>query len=61
MARGTIDIDNTYAANEMRSDRRNLALDVALNIYHQFGWENPPKDELQTAQRQRFGEPRGSK
>ena len=47
--------DNTYTAEELRTGRRTLALDVTLAIYAQFGWDDPPKNELEAAQRQRFG------
>lgn len=47
--------DNTYTADELRTGRRTLALDVALAIYAQFGWDGPPKNDLEAAQRQRFG------
>jgi hypothetical protein len=50
-----IGFDNIYTAEELRAGRRTLTLDVALAIYAQFGWDNPPKDELEAAQRQRFG------
>ena len=50
-----ITIDNIYTAEELRSSRRKLALDAALEIYAHFGWEHPPKIELEAAQRQRFG------
>jgi hypothetical protein len=47
--------DNAYTAEELRTGRRKLALDVALAVYAQFGWNDPPKEELATVQRQRFG------
>jgi hypothetical protein len=51
----SIIIDSTYTADEMRGVRRKLALDVALGIYAHFGWDDPPKNELEALQRQRFG------
>lgn len=54
----TISIDNTYTAEELRIGRRKLALDAALAIYTAFGWDNPPKNELEAAQRQQFGHPK---
>ena len=51
----TIGIDNIYTAEELRNGRRTLALEAAISIYAQFGWDNPPREELAAAQRQRFG------
>jgi hypothetical protein len=39
----------------MIGDRRRVALDVALQIYSLFGWNDPPKKELEEAQQKRFG------
>jgi hypothetical protein len=36
-------------------DYRRLVLDVALQIYSRFGWNDPPKKELEEAQQKRFG------
>jgi hypothetical protein len=51
----TISIDTICTAEEMQAGRRTLALDVATSVYAQFGWENPPREELAVVQRQRFG------
>ena len=50
-------IDASYGAGAMIDDRRRLALDVALQIYSRFGWNDPPKKELEDAQQRRFGQP----
>jgi len=50
-----IGIDTVYTGEELRAGRRTLALDAALSIYAQFGWDNPPKDKLADEQRRRFG------
>ena len=43
------------AQGEVKAQRRELALGVALDIYSNFGWSNPPKDSLIEAQLERFG------
>lgn len=50
-----IGIETIYTEEELRAGRRTLALDAALSIYAQFGWDNPPKDKLADVQRRRFG------
>ncbi len=50
-----IGIDTIYTAEELQAGRRALALDTALSIYAQFGWNDPPKEKLAALQRQRFG------
>jgi hypothetical protein len=39
---------------ELQANRRNLALDAALEIYARFGWSDPPRDILANAQGKRF-------
>jgi uncharacterized caspase-like protein len=51
----TISIDTICTASELQAGRRTLALDTAMSIYAQFGWDDPPKEELAAVQRQRFG------
>jgi hypothetical protein len=51
----SIGIDTVYIAEGLRTGRRSLALDAALSIYAQFGWDKPPREELAAEQRQRFG------
>jgi hypothetical protein len=51
----TIRIDTICTANELQAGRRTLALDTVMSIYAQFGWDDPPKQELAAVQRQRFG------
>lgn len=50
-----IGFDTICTADELRAGRRTLALDAAVKIYEEFGWGNPPRDELAAVQRQRFG------
>jgi TIR domain len=52
-----ISIDSSQDATEMINNRRRLALELAIQIYSKFGWNDPPKEELEAAQRQRFGQP----
>jgi hypothetical protein len=40
---------------ELQTNRRDLALDAALEIYAKFSWSDPPRDVLAAAQRDRFG------
>jgi hypothetical protein len=53
----SIAIDHFFTASDLIEHRRALALDAALEIYSRFGWNDPPKKELQEAQQQRFGQP----
>jgi hypothetical protein len=50
-------IDGSYDASAMIDDRRRLALDVALQVYSRFGWDDPQGKELEDAQQKRFGDP----
>jgi hypothetical protein len=50
-------IDGSYDASAMIDDRRRLALDVALQVYSRFGWNDPQRKELEDAQQKRFGDP----
>jgi hypothetical protein len=49
--------DRFYDAKDMIDHRRELAIQVAVEIYAKFGWTNPPVDELINKQRERFGNP----
>jgi diguanylate cyclase (GGDEF)-like protein len=40
---------------EIGSQKRELALGVALEIYSNFGWSEPPREPLKSAQIERFG------
>lgn len=53
-------IDRLFAANDLRDNRRTLAMDTTIEIYSRFGWNDPPKSQLEALQRQRFGPPRRS-
>jgi TIR domain len=39
---------------ELEAGRRELAVDVAMEIYSQFGWSSPPKSRLAEEQSKRF-------
>jgi hypothetical protein len=41
----------------MIEQRRVLALDIACELYSQFGWSDPPVEELEKIQQLRFGDP----
>ena len=43
------------APAELEARRRELALEVAWDIYSKFGWLNPPRDRLAEQQYKRFG------
>jgi hypothetical protein len=43
------------APAELEARRRALALDVALEVYSNFGWSDPPQDRLAEQQLNRFG------
>lgn len=55
--RDSIALDSVYDVTAMISDRRRLALDVAQQIYSQFGWSDAPVKELEAVQEHRFGQP----
>jgi transposase len=40
---------------EFQARKRELALEVTLEIYSKFGWTNPPADRLAAEQHKRFG------
>ena len=42
------------ATPELQARRREIALDVALEIYSAFGWSDPPRNRLVEEQRKRF-------
>ena len=45
----------TLATDQLKTRRRELALEVALEIYSRFAWSNAPKDRLRDEQTRRFG------
>jgi hypothetical protein len=53
-------VEMHFPADEFANNRRALALDAAVNIYSHFGWTDPPIDEPEALQRERFGPPRRS-
>lgn len=42
------------ASNDLKERRRELALEVALEIFSRFGWSNPPKQRLIDEQQKRI-------
>ena len=42
------------APAELEARKRELALEIALEIYSNFGWSEPPRDLLSEAQLKRF-------
>jgi hypothetical protein len=50
-------IDSPYSTHDLINHRRQLALEASLMIYAQFGWTNPPREELQKLQLNKFGHP----
>jgi hypothetical protein len=50
-------VDDVVAPDAMVNDRRARALAAALALYEQFGWHDPPKDDLAREQYRRFGQP----
>jgi hypothetical protein len=57
----TITLESTHTAAELQGRRRELSLDSAINIYGHFGWNKPPKNEIEAEQQRRFGPPPSSK
>jgi hypothetical protein len=53
-------IEKVLQVNELRENRRTVALDAAFEIYSRFQWNEPLKDELESMQMQKFGPPRRS-
>lgn len=41
--------------HELKARRREIALEIALDIYSKFGWANPPRQALADQQTKRFG------
>lgn len=50
-----VSTETVIAVDELRARSRELALDLALDIYSLFGWADPPKARLTEAQLHRFG------
>jgi hypothetical protein len=50
-----ITAERAVRPTELQMDTRELALDVALEIFSEFGWTNPPRDRLTEEQNNRFG------
>lgn len=51
----TLAVVRRSTPSEIESQRRELGLGVALEIFSVFGWSDPPKDTLIGAQLKRFG------
>jgi TIR domain len=47
------------SADELIRNRRESALNTAIEIFAHFGWSDPPKEGLAAKQHDRFGQPRG--
>jgi TIR domain len=50
----SISLSRQLPPAELEAQRRDLALQAALEIYAKFGWSNPPVDTLREAQGKRF-------
>jgi hypothetical protein len=55
----SIAIEKLFSSDDLIKRRRSLALDAAIEIYSRFGWNDPPKKDLEAKQRERFGPPLG--
>ena len=53
-------VDRLVPAGDLAESRREMALDVSLEIFSQFRWTDPPRKSLEIAQQERFGPPRRS-
>jgi hypothetical protein len=51
----TISIEKRITTNELKTRKRELALELTLEIYEKFGWSNPPVQNLKGEQIKRFG------
>lgn len=50
-----VSINRLVDTAEIQTRRRELALEVAFEIYSNFGWSDPPRDRLAAEQERRFG------
>jgi hypothetical protein len=50
-----VNVTRRVSTDELKIKRRQLALEVALEIYSHFGWLDPPKDRLVQEQAKRIG------
>jgi hypothetical protein len=53
-----ISIERLIPPGELGSRKRQLSLQIALEIYAEFGWSDPPKGRLSDEQNKRFGLPK---
>jgi pyrimidine deaminase RibD-like protein len=51
----TVHVERRITAEELKSRRRELAVEVAAEIYAKFGWSEPPLERLRQEQQKRFG------
>jgi len=51
----TVTVERRVTTDELRARKRELALEVALEIYNKFGWTEPPVERLEREQAKRFG------
>jgi hypothetical protein len=52
----SVSVERRAATDEFRARKRELALEVASEIYTEFGWTELPIQQLESAQKKRFGE-----
>ena len=50
-----VSVNRFVDIDELQAGRRELALEVAVEIYSSFGWSDPPRDRLASEQERRFG------
>lgn len=53
--RDSIVIDEHHDCGALALERRSLALDVAEQLYREFGWRDAPRKGLEEEQTKRFG------
>lgn len=51
----SLNVSRQIGVADISTQRREFAVDVSFELYSKFGWQNPPRERLQEAQRNRFG------
>jgi pyrimidine deaminase RibD-like protein len=51
----TVSVERRFTTDDLRARKREIALDIALEIYSNFGWTEPLAERLQREQVNRFG------
>jgi hypothetical protein len=51
----TINVERRIPVDDLKARRRELALELSLEIYDHFGWSDPPRSPLEAEQQKRFG------